>query len=77
MPLLSAEITRYILKSNRGTITLKAYDLLDKNTGITQQSAYNYLMQQQSNTIGRYFMLSFKYRINKTEQNSMVEVKMN
>ena len=63
--------------SNRGTITLKAYDLLDKNTGITQQSAYNYLMQQQSNTIGRYFMLSFKYRINKTEQNSMVEVKMN
>ena len=77
VPLLSAEITRYILKSNRGTITLKAYDLLDKNTGITQQSAYNYLMQQQSNTIGRYFMLSFKYRINKTEQNSMVEVKMN
>lgn len=77
VPLLSAEISRYILKSNRGTITLSAYDLLDKNKGITQSSAYNYLMQQQTNSIGRYFMLSFKYRINKVEQNDSMEIEIN
>jgi hypothetical protein len=77
VPLLTAEVSRYILPSNRGTITLKAYDLLNKNTGISQSGAYNYLMRQQSNTIGRYFMLSFKYRINKAEQASTVDVIVN
>ncbi|MBC8047351.1 MAG: TonB-dependent receptor [Fimbriimonadaceae bacterium] len=77
VPLLQAEITRFILKSNRGTISLKGYDLLNKNIGISQNSAYNYLQQQESNTIGRYFMLSFKYRINKTDINDGVNVEVN
>lgn len=76
VPLLSAELSRFILKSNRGTITLKAYDLLDKNKGVSQSSAYNYLRQEQSNSIGRYFLLSFKYRINKTEQNNSLDIRV-
>ncbi len=77
IPLLQAEITRYILKSNRGTISLKGYDLLNKNTGVVQTSAYNYLQTTESNTIGRYVMLSFKYRINKAGQKSGVNVEIN
>lgn len=76
LPILKAEITRYILKGNRGTINLKGYDLLDKNSGITQTSAYNFIQVKESNTIGRYVMLSFKYRINKTEVENGVEIKM-
>lgn len=77
IPMLTAELSRYFLKNNRGTITLKAYDILNKNTGITQSTAYNYLSTQQSNTMNRYFMLSFKYRINKQDQNNGVEVRVN
>ncbi|MBX7108747.1 MAG: TonB-dependent receptor [Chitinophagales bacterium] len=78
VPLIRAEVSRYLLKSNRGTITLSVFDLLDKNAGITQTSELNYLMQQQSNTIGRYAMLSFRYRINKADQgNGGVDIKVN
>ncbi|MBC8172623.1 MAG: TonB-dependent receptor [Chitinophagales bacterium] len=77
VPLLQAEITRFIFKSNRGSISLRGYDLLNKNTNITQMSAYNYVQQQQSNTIARYFMLSFNYRINKSAVNNDVDVEVN
>ncbi len=77
VPLLHAELSRYILKNNRGTITLKAYDILNRNTGITQTAAYNYLSVQESNAMNRYFMLSFKYRINKQDQQNAIDVKIN
>ena len=70
MPLLQAEVVRYILKSNRGVISLKGYDLLNKNSGITQTGEYNYLQRTESNTIGRYFLLLFKYRLNKFDNGS-------
>lgn len=78
VPLLQAEVTRYLLKSNRGMIALKAFDLLNKNSGITQTSELNYLLRQQSNIIGRYAMLSFRYRLNKADQgNGGVDIKVN
>lgn len=78
VPLLQAEVTRSLLKSNRGMIMIKAFDLLNKNTGITQTGELNYLQQQQSNIIGRYVMLSFRYRLNKSDQgNGGVDIKVN
>lgn len=65
IPLLGAEINYYCLKNKRGVFTLYAFDLLDKNTGVQRISEMNYLMEKQSNTIGRYVMFSFKYRLNK------------
>jgi hypothetical protein len=78
VPRLQAEVVRYILKSNRGVISLKGFDLLNKNSGITQTGEYNYLQRVESNTIGRYFMLSFKYRLNKFDNgNRGVDIKVN
>jgi len=78
VPLLKAEVVHYILKSNRGVISLEGYDLLNKNSGITQTGEYNYLQRTESNTIGRYFLLSFKYRLNKFDNgNGGVDVKVN
>lgn len=65
VPLLKAEITRYIFKNQRGAISLNGFDLLDKNKAVTRTSQLNYLMEQRSNIIGRYFMLSFSYKLNK------------
>jgi hypothetical protein len=45
------------------------FDLLNRNTGVQRISELNYLQQQQSNIIGRYIMLSFKYRLNKFNTN--------
>ena len=76
VPLLRAEITRYILKNNRGVITLELFDILNKNKGVERISEMNYLMEKQSNTIGRYAMLSFKYRLNKFDKKSGIQIDM-
>ncbi len=65
VPLLSGEISYYFLKFNRGVLTLQGMDLLNKNTGIQRISELNYLQERQTNMLGRYVMLSFKYRLNK------------
>jgi len=70
IPLLSAEISYNFLVNKRGMITLESYDLLNKNTGISRISELNYLRETRSNIIGRYLMLSFKYRINKATRPS-------
>jgi hypothetical protein len=66
IPLIGAEISRYFLKNNRGTITLQGSDLLNRNTGIDRTTESNYLREKRSNMLGRFFMLSFKYKLNKS-----------
>ena len=65
IPLLGAGISYFFLKSEKASITLKAYDLLDKSSNISQSSSSNYIIYSESNTIGRYIMLIFKMKIGK------------
>lgn len=75
IPLLSSEINFNFLKNKRAMISLEGYDLLDKNTGIDRISEMNFLRETRSNVIGRYVMLSFKYRINKAaKSNGGIEI---
>lgn len=76
VPLLKAEFSRYFLKNNRGVVTLEVFDILDKNKGVQRISEMNYLMERQSNTIGRYVMLTFKYRLNKFDKKSGITIDM-
>ena len=76
IPLLKAEFTRYFLKNNRGVLTFEVFDALDKNKGVERISEMNYLLERQSNTIGRYAMLTFKYRLNKFDNKSGIEIDM-
>jgi hypothetical protein len=63
VPLWQASASYYFLKAKRGALTLEGFDLLDRNKAIQRISQLNYLMEQRSNTISRYFLLSFKYRL--------------
>lgn len=65
IPLFGAEMNFYFLSGNRAVLSLQAVDILNKNTGLTRISEINYLMQRTSNILGRYVLLSFKYRLNK------------
>jgi hypothetical protein len=76
IPLIGAEINYYFLKNNRGVLTLSGFDLLNKNTGIERVSELNYLRETRSNIIGRYVLLSFKYRLNKLKDQSGIDVKL-
>jgi len=63
VPLLRANLTRYLLKNNRGQLKLAAYDLLNRNIGINRSSQFNYIEEERIVSLGRYVMLTFGYSI--------------
>ena len=65
IPLLSASISYFFMKSEKASLTLRGFDFLDKSSNISQVSTASSIMYQESNTIGRYVMLVFKMRIGK------------
>jgi len=77
IPLIKAGLSRKLFKSNRGTLLLEGFDLLNRNTGIERISEMNFLQERRSNTIGRYVLLSFKYRLNKFEKKDNFDIKVN
>jgi len=66
VPMVQGSASYYFGASNRYALTMYAFDILDRNTGVSRTSELNYLSQSTTNIIGQYFMLSFKYRINKS-----------
>ena len=53
------------MKGNNATIRFEGNDILNENTGISRDVFDNIIVDRQINRLGRYFMLSFSYRINK------------
>jgi hypothetical protein len=49
---------------------------MNKNTGMSRISELNYLREVRSATIGRYFMISLKYKLNQFgSDNSGITIK--
>lgn len=65
IPLLNLSVSRFVLKNKAGELKLAVNNLLDKALGISQTASINYLERQTTNSLGRYFMLSFTYALNK------------
>lgn len=65
IPLLNASISRYVLKNNAGEIKFSVNNIFDKALGINQSTNVNYIERQTTNSVGRYFMVSFIYSLNK------------
>jgi hypothetical protein len=57
-----AQLARSILK-NKALISIRVHDILNQNTGIEYYNHYDYSAWERTNTIGRYFMLSFSYNL--------------
>jgi hypothetical protein len=64
IPFLNVSFSRFLLK-NKGEFKVGVNNLLDKSINITQTTNTNYLEQRTSNNIGRFFMMSFTYALNK------------
>jgi hypothetical protein len=65
IPMLNLSFSRYFLKANAGELKFMANNILDKNLGVTQTANVNYFERQTMNSLGRYYMLTFTYAINK------------
>jgi hypothetical protein len=58
-------VSRFMLKNNAGELKVGVNNLLDQSNSVTQSSGENYLQQQTMNNLGRYYMVSFTYALNK------------
>lgn len=65
IPILNVWLSRFILKANAGEIRVGVSNLLDKSMSVTQTASANYLQQEKINNLGRYYMISFTYALNK------------
>ena len=63
VPIWEASLTRYVLKNQRGQLKFTAMDILNRNVGINWESDLNYIQESTITSLGRYFMLSFRYQI--------------
>lgn len=69
IPIWRASISKNFLAGNKGQITLGVYDILNQNRGISRENSLNFVLDQQVNALGRYFLLSFTYAIRGFDQN--------
>lgn len=65
IPLLNLSVSRFLLKNKAGELKVGVNNLLDKALGITQTANLNYTERQTTNSLGRIFMVSFTYALNK------------
>ena len=70
IPLINASIYWRLLKGRKGTIRLAAYDLLDKNIGFSQYAGGNFVSTSSTDSLARYFMLSFTYDMRSNGNNN-------
>jgi outer membrane receptor for ferrienterochelin and colicin len=63
--LLNLSVSRFLLKNKSGELKLGVNNLLDKALGVNQTASINYLERVTTNSLGRYFMASFTYALNK------------
>jgi len=54
----------YSILKDKGTITLKVYDLLNQNTNAQRTANANFIQDSQSTVLQQYFLLSFSWKFN-------------
>ncbi len=54
----------YSILKDQGTISLKAYDLLNQNTNAQRRATSNYIEDSQSTVLQQYFMVGFSWKFN-------------
>jgi Outer membrane protein beta-barrel family len=65
IPILNLGLSRFLLKNNVGELKVGVNNLLDQSLSVSQSTSANYLQQTTYNNLGRYFMVSFTYSLNK------------
>lgn len=65
IPMLDFNLSRSFLRNESGELKFSVYNLLNQNLGVTQNQSVNYYEYSETNSLGRYFLLTFTYSLNK------------
>lgn len=69
LPIWGAAIWKQLGEKQRSELRLSAYDILNKNEGISQNASQNFVSTRQVETLAQYFMLSYTYNMRGIESN--------
>ncbi|MEM9024063.1 MAG: outer membrane beta-barrel protein, partial [Bacteroidota bacterium] len=61
IPVWQGSVSRFLFNDKRGELKLSVFDILDQNQGFSRNSTFNYIEEQRSNALGRYYLVSFTY----------------
>ncbi|HEY3403291.1 MAG TPA: outer membrane beta-barrel protein [Ohtaekwangia sp.] len=65
IPLANISFSRFLLKAKSGELRVSVNNLLDKSLGISQSADVNFVERVTANSLGRYYMVSFIYALNR------------
>jgi hypothetical protein len=63
--LLNFAFSRFILKNKAGEVKVGINNVLNNNFGASQNASFNFVERSTYNNLGRYWMVSFTYNLNK------------
>jgi hypothetical protein len=73
VPIWNASFSKFFMKNKRAELKISAFDILNKNVGVTRNVSQNQIVDQSYNVINQYFLIGFTYSLQKsglTGQNS-------
>ena len=68
IPTMGASFSYFFREAEKASITLSAYDLLNKTKGFQQSNADYGLMRKEWNTLTQYFLLEFRWKFDQTNK---------
>ncbi len=77
VPIWAASVSAFILKDKRGEIKFAVEDILNRNLGINRTADLNFIQEERINNLGRYFMLSFSYKLSGFGEGNQVHISTN
>lgn len=66
VPLWNANVSYNLSKDGTAQLELTVFDILNQNRGINRFANLNAIVEQNTNTLGRYVMLTFLYKFSST-----------
>ncbi len=66
VPIWNASFSKFFMKNKRAELKMSAFDLLNKNIGISRSVSQNQIVDRSYNVINQYFLLSFTYSLQKS-----------
>jgi len=66
VPIWNASISKFFLKNKRAELKITAFDILNKNIGVSRNVSQNQIVDQSYNVINQYFLIGFTYSLQKS-----------
>ena len=66
IPIWNANFSKFFMKNKRAELKISAFDILNKNAGVSRNVSQNQIVDQYYNVINQYFMVSFIYSLQKS-----------